>query len=51
MGVWKELICISVPEDNLIHHLPNLYIEGKVRQKLRSDSMRMDDDNKRMLNN
>jgi hypothetical protein len=48
----KKLICISDFEDNLIHHLPNLYIEGKGgRQKLRSDSMRMDDAIKRMLNN
>lgn len=38
----KKLICISEFEDNLIHHLPNLYIEGeKGRNKLRSDDKRM----------
>lgn len=51
-GGIKKLICISDFEDNLIHHLPNLYIEGKDgRQKLRSDSIRMDDAIKKMLNN
>lgn len=41
-GGMKKLICISEFEDNLIHHLPNLYIEGsKGRNKYRSDSERM----------
>jgi hypothetical protein len=39
----KKLICISDFDTNLIHHLPNLYITGaKGRNKLRSDSNRMD---------
>ena len=39
----KKLICISEFEDNLIHHLPNLYIEGmEGRRKLRSDSEKME---------
>lgn len=51
-GGMKKIICISDFEDNLIHHLPNLYIEGKHgRQKLRSDSIRMNDAVKKMLNN
>ena len=25
----KKLICISEFEDNLIHHLPNIYINGE----------------------
>ena len=38
----KKLICISEFEDNLIHHLPNLYIDGdKGRLKLRSDELKM----------
>lgn len=42
-GGMKKLICISDFEDNLIHHLPNLYIEGKEgRNKFRSDSLRME---------
>ncbi|TPG40112.1 hypothetical protein [Flavobacterium pectinovorum] len=41
-GGMKKMICISEFEDNLIHHLPNLYIEGKSgRNKLSSDSNRM----------
>lgn len=41
-GGMKKLICISDFEENLIHHLPNLYIEGlKGRSKLRADSKRM----------
>lgn len=39
----KKLICISEFEDNLIHHLPNLYIKGSEgRRKLRSDSVKME---------
>lgn len=39
---FKKLICISDFEENLIHHLPNLYIEGlEGRKKMRSDSERM----------
>lgn len=42
-GGYKKMICISDFEDNLIHHLPNLYINGlEGRKKLRSDSQRMD---------
>jgi hypothetical protein len=26
----KKLICISEFEDNLIHHLPNIYIKGEL---------------------
>ena len=38
----KKMICISEFEDNLIHHLPNIYIDGlKGRNKLRSDSDKM----------
>lgn len=49
-GGMKKLICISDFEENLIHHLPNLYIEGKAgRNKLRSDSKRMDEAIKIML--
>lgn len=41
-GGMKKMICISEFEDNLIHHLPNLYIEGKAgRSKLRADSNKM----------
>lgn len=47
----KKIICISEFEDNLIHHLPNLYIEGKEgRNKLRSDSKRMKDSIMKLLN-
>ncbi len=41
-GGMKKLICISEFEDNLIHHLPNIYIDGlKGRNKFRSDANRM----------
>ncbi|WP_423818461.1 hypothetical protein V5739_12665 [Salinimicrobium sp. TIG7-5_MAKvit] len=41
-GGMKKLICITDIEDNLIHHLPNLYINGeKGRRKLRSSEDRM----------
>ena len=44
----KKLICISDFEDNLIHHLPNIYIDGgpgeiEYRVKQRSDEKRMQD--------
>ncbi|GER59701.1 hypothetical protein ULMA_18090 [Patiriisocius marinus] len=39
----KKMICISDFEDNLIHHLPNLYINGdKGRWKNDTDPNRMD---------
>lgn len=38
----KKMICISEFEDNLIHHLPNVYIEGdSTRAKQRSEEGRM----------
>lgn len=38
----KKMICISEFEDNLIHHLPNLYINGEAgRVKQRSEEKRM----------
>ena len=38
-------------EDNLIHHLPNLYIEGlKGRNKLNSDEDKMNESLQRLLN-
>lgn len=49
-GGMKKMICITDFEDNLIHHLPNLYIEGRDgRKKFRSDSQRMDESLKRIL--
>lgn len=43
-GGKRKLICITDFEENLIHHLPNLYIDGKSgRKKLRSDSERMNE--------
>lgn len=44
----KKLICISDFEDNLIHHLPNIYINGgpgevEYRVKQRSEETRMQD--------
>jgi hypothetical protein len=42
-GGMKKIICISDFEDNLIHHLPDIYINGiRGRNKLRSESNRMD---------
>lgn len=50
-GDMKKLICISEFEDNLIHHLPNLYIEGlKGRNKLISDSARINSALNQLLN-
>lgn len=38
----KKVICISEFEDNLIHHLPNIYIDGGPgRVQQRSEEMRM----------
>lgn len=38
----KKMICISDFEDNLIHHLPNIYINGEQgRAKQRSEDIRM----------
>jgi len=43
-GGMKKMICISDFEDNLIHHLPNLYIQGsKGRKKFSADSKRMEE--------
>ncbi len=28
-GDWKKVICISDFKDNIIHHLPNIYIKGE----------------------
>ena len=51
-GGLKKMICISDFEENLIHHLPNLYIEGNEgRKKLRSDSKRMQEALKKLLEN
>lgn len=60
-GGWKKLICISEFEDNLIHHLPNVYIngdygyrreDGKIvhRNKQRAEENRMQDALKKLLN-
>jgi hypothetical protein len=41
-GGMKKVICVSEFEDNLIHHLPNLYIDGiKGRAKLNADEEKM----------
>ncbi len=49
-GGMKKVICISEFEDNLIHHLPNLYIKGeKGRKKQRSSQDRMENALKRLL--
>lgn len=46
----KKLICISDFEDNSIHHLSNVYIEGtEGRKKMRSDSERMQNALKKLL--
>ena len=44
----KKVICISEFESNLIHHLPNIYIDGgpgevEYRVKQRSEEKRMQD--------
>jgi hypothetical protein len=47
----KKVICISEFDDNLIHHLPNIYIDGKLgRNKLGSDDSKMQQALKRLLN-
>ncbi len=49
-GGMKKIICISEFEDNLIHHLPNVYIDGfRGRNKFRSDSNRMNTALKKLL--
>lgn len=49
-GGMKKMICITDFEDNLIHHLPNLYIHGNNgRVKLHSDSVRMEHSLKKIL--
>ena len=49
-GGMKKMICISDFNENLIHHLPNVYIEGeKGRKKLCSYSKKMTDDLKKLL--
>jgi hypothetical protein len=49
-GGMKKMICVTDFEDNLIHHLPNLYIHGnRGRNKLRSDSARMEQSIKKIL--
>ena len=59
-GGMKKLICISEFEDNLIHHLPNVYIDGapgyrredgKIvnRIKQRSEENRMQNSLKKLL--
>ena len=46
----KKMICISEFEDNLIHHLPNVYINGDgIRIQQRSDENRMRNALKRLL--
>jgi len=50
----KKLICISEFEDNLIHHLPNIYIDGgpgevEYRVKQRSEESRMQEALTRLL--
>lgn len=41
-GDWKKLICISDFENNLIHHLPNIYIKGELgRAQLNSPETKM----------
>lgn len=50
----KKLICISEFDENLIHHLPNIYINGgpgevEYRVKQRSDDNRMQEALKRLL--
>lgn len=51
-GGMKKVICITELDDNLIHHLPNLYIKGlKGRTKLNSGQERMDAALNKMLKN
>ncbi len=49
-GGMKKVICISDFEQNLIHHLPNIYIDGlKGRNKFRSDDKRMKESLSKLL--
>lgn len=49
-GDWKKLICISDFENNLIHHLPNIYINGeKGRAQLNSPEAKMEVALKKLL--
>lgn len=49
-GGMKKMICISEFEDNLIHHLPNLYIDGlKGRNKFQLDTNRMKESLDRLI--
>lgn len=46
----KKVICISEFDDNIIHHLPNIYIDGKLgRNQLGSDENRMQEALQRLL--
>lgn len=48
---YKKVICISEFDENLIHHLPNIYINGdQGRRKQRSDEERMKNALKKLLN-
>ena len=47
----KKMICISEFEDNLIHHLPNIYINGDLgRLRLGSDHSKMEEALNKLLN-
>ena len=47
----KKVICISEFEENLIHHLPNVYINGdRGRAKQRGDEKQMQEGLARLLN-
>ena len=49
-GDWKKVICISDLEDNLIHHLPNIYIKGELgRAAFSSPSIKMEKALKKLL--
>jgi hypothetical protein len=45
-----KMICVSEFDQNLIHHVPNIYTTGKLgRDKLGSDDARMNEALKRLL--
>lgn len=49
-GGMKRVICISEFEENLIHHMSDVYIDGsKGRKKLHSDGNRMNEALKKMI--
>lgn len=49
-GDWKKLICISDFKNNLIHHLPNIYIKGELgRAQLNSPEAKMEVALKKLL--